>query len=68
MKAIVLVLATYISCVYLATKYMDNKNRLNWIDLLYILKVYCGYIGLICLIQRLKIIKSLQFFIEANRS
>lgn len=41
---------------------------MTWTDLLYILRVCCGFIGLICFVQRLKIIKSLQFYIESNRS
>lgn len=61
-KIITLFLATCKSIQYLYIKYIDIDN-MSWIDLLYILKVYCGYIGLICFVQRLKILKSLQFFI-----
>lgn len=68
-KIMAIIIATVLSVLYLIERYHEEKkNQVTWIDFLYILKVYCGYIGLVCFVQRLKIIKTLQFYIEANRS
>lgn len=67
-RFVTIILATFTSTYYIIQKYYNVDMEISWIDLLYILKVYCGYIGLVCFIQRLKIIKTLQFYIEANRS
>lgn len=43
-------------------------NKVNWLVFLLILKTYSSFIGLICILQRLKVVRSLQFFLESYRS
>jgi len=67
-KVLSLLISTFISVKYAYEKIIEENAMISWIDLLYVLKIYCSFIGLICFIQRLKIIKSLQFFIETFKS
>lgn len=67
-KLVSIALASWISIVYIWGKLKLHPKAVNWLDFLYILKVFTSFIGLICFLQRLKILRSLHFFLEMNTS
>lgn len=66
-KILCVVLATLKAISFLHERSNMKNVDLGWKDFLYVLKIYCAFIGLICFLQRLKILKSVTFFMEANR-
>ena len=44
------------------------NDDLSWTTFLSILKNFSSFIGFVCIIQRLKIVRSLQFFLESFKS
>lgn len=58
--------SSYFAVYYLYDAILDNS--LTWFTFLHILKKFSSLIGFVCLLQKLKIVRSLQFYLESFRS
>ncbi len=58
--------SSYFAIYYLYEAILDNS--LSWFTFLHILKKFSSLIGFVCLLQKLKIVRSLQFYLESFRS
>ena len=75
-KVVSIALAAWVSLryLYLNGKIIGMKSgtevemHLTWEDLLYVLKIFSSFIGLICFLPRLKILRSLFFYLQMNSS
>ena len=67
-KIISLLLPTFLSLKYSFLKAEFSYHRLIWLDFIYILRIYSSFLGFFYFLQRLKILKSLQFFLEGYLS